>query len=151
MSYSDATLKRVLDETCTIAMVGASPQWTRPSNFVMKYLQKRGYRVIPVNPRAAGTIILGETVYADLVGVPVNFEMVDIFRASHAAGSTVDEAIAIASEKGVRSVWMQLGVRDDAAATRAQTAGLEVIMDRCPKIEYARLMGERVGIQITDD
>ncbi|MEM7653112.1 MAG: CoA-binding protein [Pseudomonadota bacterium] len=140
--YSDEILRRVLDETRTVAMVGASPNWNKPSYFVMKYLQKKGYRVIPVNPRAAGTEILGETVYADLASVPAPFEMVDIFRNSAAAGAITDEAIGLAADKGIRSIWMQLTVRNDAAARRAEDAGLMVIMDRCPKIEFGRLNGE---------
>ena len=119
-------------------MVGASPNWNRPSFFAMKYLQNKGYRVIPVNPVAAGQEILGEKVYASLKEVPEKVDMVDIFRNSAAAGPIVDEAIAI----GAPVVWMQLGVRNDAAAARAEAAGLTVVMNRCPKIEYGRLHGE---------
>ncbi|MBI3708557.1 MAG: CoA-binding protein [Proteobacteria bacterium] len=119
-------------------MVGTSTNWNRPSSFAMKYLQHKGYRVIPVNPNAAGETILGEKVYAALRDIPAHVDMVDIFRNSAAAGPIVDEAIAI----GAEIVWMQLGVRNDDAARRAESAGLTVIMNRCPKIEYGRLHGE---------
>jgi predicted CoA-binding protein len=142
LHYDDATLRRILTGVRTIAMVGASPNWVRPSNFAMKYLQGKGFRVIPVIPTAAVQQILGETTYARLADIPDRFDMVDVFRASAEAGAVVDEAIALAPRKGIRIVWMQLGVRDDAAATRGEAAGLTVIMDRCPKIEYGRLFGE---------
>ena len=140
--YSDGLLRKVLGSVRTIAMVGASPDWHKASSFAMKYLQSKGYRVIPVNPRAAGKTILGETCYARLSDIPRNeigaIDMVDIFRNSEAAGPIADEAVAI----GAKVVWMQLGVRNDAAAARAEKAGLTVIMNRCPKIEYGRLNGE---------
>jgi predicted CoA-binding protein len=136
--YSDNALLAILDSVKTIAMVGASPHWNRPSFFVMKYLQLKGYRVIPVNPVAAGQEILGETVYAAIADVPEPIDMVDVFRNSEAAGPIADEAIAV----GAKVVWMQIGVRNDDAATRAEAAGLNVVMNRCPKIEYARLHGE---------
>ena len=142
MDYADEHLLGILRDVKTIAMVGASPDWVRPSNFAMKYLQRKGYRVIPVHRAAAGRDILGERTYARLASVPGTFDMVDIFRSSDAAGRVVDEAIALAPEKGIRVVWMQLGVRNDAAAERAEAAGLTVVMDRCPKIEYGRLFGE---------
>jgi uncharacterized protein len=137
-SYSDAYLRSVLDHVHTIAMVGASPHWNRPSFFAMKYLQGKGFRIIPVNPRAAGETILGETVFAELRDIPVAVDMVDIFRNSEAAGPLTDDAIAI----GAKVVWMQIGVRNDEAAARAEAAGLRVVMDRCPKIEFSRLHGE---------
>lgn len=140
--YPDETLRRILKEVRTIAMVGASPKWNRPSSFAMKYLQGKGYRVIPVNPGHAGKPILGEMTYATLAEVPGPVEMVDVFRASDAALEVVEEAIRLKDEKGFRVVWMQLGVRDDAAAELAKAAGLEVVMNRCPKIEYGRLFGE---------
>jgi uncharacterized protein len=136
--YSDAYLRSVLDRTRTIAMVGASPHWNRPSYFAMKYLQGKGFRVIPVNPRAVGETILGEPVRGELKEIGEKVDMVDIFRNSEAAGPLTDEAIAI----GAKFVWMQIGVRNDAAAARAEAAGLSVVMNRCPKIEYSRLHGE---------
>jgi predicted CoA-binding protein len=140
--YPDGYLRKVLGSVRTIAMVGASPDWHKASSFAMKYLQSKGYRVIPVNPRAAGKSILGETCYARLSDIPQKetgrIDMVDIFRNSEAAGPIADEAIAI----GARVVWMQLGVRNDAAAARAEKAGLIVVMNRCPKIEYGRLSRE---------
>jgi predicted CoA-binding protein len=137
-SYPDAYLRQILRDVKVIAMVGASPQWNRPSFFAMKYLQGKGYRVIPVNPQAAGQDILGEKVYADLADVPDKVDMVDIFRRSDAVGPIVDEAI----RKGAKVVWMQIGVRNDEAAARAEAAGLRVVMNRCPKIEWSRLNGE---------
>ncbi|KAJ3315720.1 hypothetical protein HDU93_004624, partial [Gonapodya sp. JEL0774] len=120
-------------------MIGASTNWNRPSFFVMKYLQGKGYRVIPVNPVAVGQTLLGETVYKDLNSVPLPFEMVDIFRNSEAAGKAADDAIA---DGRAKVIWMQLGVRNDAAAERVKAAGLTVVMDRCPKMEFGRLGGE---------
>ncbi len=142
LSYSNAQLRGILHAVQTIAMVGVSPYWNRPSYFAMKYLQAKGYRVIPVNPRAAGDELLGETCYASLAEVPGKIDMVDIFRGAEAAGGIVDEAIALQDDKGIRVVWMQLGIRNDAAAARGEAAGLTVIMDRCPKIEYGRLHAE---------
>ena len=119
-------------------MVGASPNWNRPSYFVMKYLQGKGYRVIPVNPALAGKTLLGETAYASLRDVPEKVDMVDMFRAAEEAPAVVADAIAI----GASIVWMQLGIRNDEAAATAEAAGIEVIMNRCPKIEYGRLSSE---------
>jgi uncharacterized protein len=136
--YSDPYLREVLRSVKVIAMVGASPHWNRPSYFAMKYLQSKGYRVIPVNPQAAGQEILGERCYADLADVPDAIDMVDIFRRSELVGPIVDAAIA----KGAKVVWMQIGVRNDDAARRAEAAGLKVVMNRCPKIEFSRLCGE---------
>ena len=140
--YDDAQMRRVLNEVRTIAMVGASPNWVRPSNFAMKYLQGKGYKVIPLNPGQAGKEILGEACYASVAEIPDTVDMVDIFRNSEAAGAIVDDVLPIASEKQIKVVWMQLGIRNDNAAARAEAAGLTVIMDRCPKIEYGRLFGE---------
>ena len=136
--YPDALLRRILREVRTIAMVGASPDWNRPSYFAMKYLQIKGYRVIPVNPKAAGGEILGERVYASLKDIPEKIDMVDIFRSSSAVPPIVEDAMAI----GAKVVWMQIGVRNDAAARRAEAAGLTVVMNRCPKIEWGRLNRE---------
>ncbi len=141
-TYGDDLLRGILRDVRTIAMVGASPKWVRPSYFAMKYLQEKGYRVIPVNPAAAGQTILGETCYSRLAEVPGPIDLVDIFRNSEAAGPITDEAIALAAEKNIKVIWMQLGVRNDAAAERAEAAGLTVIMNRCPKIEWGRLHGE---------
>ena len=134
----DAKITRILTTVKTIALVGWSPKADRPSHRVAAYLAARGYRVIPVNPVAAGQTILGEPVYATLDELPAVHDMVDIFRNSEAAGPITDDAIRI----GAKTVWMQLGVRNDAAAARAEAAGLNVVMNRCPKIEYGRLSGE---------
>ena len=142
LTYSNAELLAILRATRSIAMVGASAKWNRPSYFAMKYLQEKGYRVIPVNPGHADKEILGELVYASLSDIPGQFDMVDIFRNSEAAGPITDEAIALAKEKGIKVVWMQLRVINHAAAERARAAGLTVVMDRCPKIEFGRLHAE---------
>jgi len=137
-AYPDAYLRAILKSVRTIAMVGASPQWTRPSYFAMKYLQAKGFRVIPVNPRAKGETILGELCRGDLSEVTAPVDMVDIFRRSEEVGPIVDAAIGM----GAKVIWMQIGVRNDEAARRAEEAGLKVVMNRCPKIEYSRLCGE---------
>ncbi len=142
LEYGDDFLHAIFREVRIIAMVGASAKWNRPSSFAMKYLQGKGYKVIPINPGQVGNEILGETVYGDLALVPGRIDMVDIFRSSEAAGAAVDRAIELKDEKGIGVVWMQLGVRNDAAAARAEAAGLLVVMNRCPKIEYGRLYGE---------
>jgi O-acetylhomoserine (thiol)-lyase len=136
--YSDAKLRAILRRVRTIAMVGASSNWNRPSYFVMKYLQGKGYRVIPVNPGIAGQTLLGERVYASPREIPEAVDMVDVFRAADQVPSIVEDAIAI----GAKVVWMQLGIRNDAAAAAAERAGIEVVMNRCPKIEFGRLGGE---------
>jgi predicted CoA-binding protein len=138
-AYTDDYLRDILRRVHTIAMVGASERWNRPSHAVMKYLQSKMYRVIPVNPRATVSEILGEKVYPSLADIPDAIDMVDVFRRSEETPAVVDAAIA----KGAKVVWMQLGVRNDAAARVAEAAGLEVVMNRCPKIEYPRLCGER--------
>jgi predicted CoA-binding protein len=137
-TYSDAYIRDILANHRTIAMVGASPNTSRPSYFAMKYLKAKGFRVIPVNPGQAGKEILGETVYASLADIGEKVDVVDIFRNSEAALPLAREAISI----GAKVVWMQLGVRNDAAAKLAEEAGLKVVMNRCPKIEYGRLSGE---------
>ena len=141
-AYPDTYIRRILAEVGTFAMVGASATWNRPSYFAMKYLQQKGYRVIPVNPRSAGGEILGERVYATLAEIPQRYDMVDIFRHARDVPPTVEEALALAPEKGIKVIWMQLGVRHDEAAEAAEAAGLEVVMDRCAKIEYGRLNTE---------
>ena len=138
IAYSDAKIRAILERVKTIALVGASANWNRPSYFVMKYLQGKGYRVIPVNPGIAGKTLLGEMAYASLRDIPDKVDMVDVFRRSEDAAPIVEDAVAI----GAKVVWMQLGVRNDAAAKIAEAAGLEVIMNRCPKIEFGRLGGE---------
>ncbi|MBN8848236.1 MULTISPECIES: CoA-binding protein [unclassified Sphingomonas] len=130
-----AAIKALLEETRTIAMIGASDRPDRASYRVMAMLQGHGYRVIPVNPQITGEHVHGEYVFRDLSQIGEPIDMVDIFRRSDAAGAAVDEAIA----SGARSVWMQLGVIDAAAAARAEAAGLKVVMDRCPAIEIPRL------------
>lgn len=137
-NYDDDYIRAILRKTTVIAMVGASANWNRPSYFAMKYLQQKGYRVIPVNPREAGKEILGEKVYGDLADIPVKVDMVDCFRNSDAIPPIADAAIKM----GAKVLWMQLAVRNDAAAKTAETAGLDVVMNRCPKIEYGRLSRE---------
>ena len=134
-SYPDDYLRGILETVRTVAVVGASPRTHRPSHGVMRFLQGHGYRAIPVNPFAAGTEILGERCYARLADIPEPVDLVDIFRRSEAAGVAVDGAIEI----GAKAVWMQLGVRDDAAAARAEAEGIAVVMNRCPAIEIPRL------------
>jgi predicted CoA-binding protein len=134
-SYDDALIRRTLAEARVVAMVGASPRADRPSHGVMRFLQQKGHRVYPVNPVCAGETIHGETVLAAVADVPEAIDMVDVFRRSAEAGAAVDDAIAA----GARIVWMQLDVIDEEAAARAEAAGLTVIMDRCPVIEYRRL------------
>ncbi len=136
--YSDAYIRDILVTYRTIAMVGASPNTSRPSYFAMKYLKAKGFRVIPINPGQAGQEILGERVYASLADIEEPVDIVDIFRNSEAALGITKEAIRIRAHV----VWMQLGVRNDEAAKLAEAAGLKVVMNRCPKIEYGRLSGE---------
>jgi uncharacterized protein len=134
-SYSDDYLRGIFARVKTIAMVGASPRVDRPSNRVMRFLQSKGFRVIPVNPQAVGETIHGETVVASLSDIAEPIDMVDIFRRSDQVAPVVDEAIA----KHAKIVWMQLGVRDDKAAAKAEAGGIDVVMNRCPAIEMPRL------------
>jgi len=138
--YDKAYINGILQEVKTIALVGASAKEVRPSYFVMKYLLGKGYQVIPVNPGMAGGQILGQTVYASLSDIPVAIDMVDIFRNSQAAGLITDEALSL--DPLPKVIWMQLSVRNEKAAQRAENAGLKVVMDRCPKMEYGKLSGE---------
>lgn len=133
--YSDDLIRTLFENTKVIALVGASPKSHRASNEVMGFLLREGFDVYPVNPLKVGQEIHGRTVLACLADVPVPIDMVDVFRNASVAGETVDEAIAV----GAKSVWMQLGVIDEAAANRGEAAGLTVIMDRCPAIEIPRL------------
>ena len=139
-SYPDSTIRGILGQVKTIAMVGASANQARPSYFVLKYLAGRGYTMLPINPGLAGGEIAGLKVYGSLAEAPGPIDMVDIFRNSAAAGALVDEALALVPLP--RVIWMQLGVRNDAAAARAEARGVKVVMNRCPKIEYGRLSGE---------
>ena len=140
----DADLKAILNRVKTIAIVGVSANPVRPSYFVARYLQIKGFRIVPVNPGLAGQTLLSETVHATLSDVPVEVDMVDVFRKSDAVPWIVDEALARWSHLDV--IWLQLGVRHDAAAETARARGVTVVQDRCPKIEYQRLFGElRMG------
>lgn len=141
-TYSDDLIKSILRSVKTIAMVGASANEMRPSYFAMKYLLDKGYVVHPINPGQAGKAILGQMAYANLAAVPAPVDMVDIFRASDAAPAIVDETLAEKERLGIRVIWMQLGVINEESAAKAEAAGLTVVMDRCPKIEYGRLSGE---------
>jgi len=149
LNYSDDLLRRVLSETKTIACVGVSKNQIRPSYYVARYLGLKGFRVIPVNPAYSGETLLGEIVYPDLASIPLDadpIEMVDVFRRSDQAGAVVDDALASLADRGLGTIWMQIGVIDEQAAVRAENAGMRVIMNRCPKIEYQRLNGElRMG------
>jgi predicted CoA-binding protein len=140
--YTDEYIAGILGRARSIAMVGASATTNRPSYFGMKYLLGKGYRVIPVNPGLAGQEILGQRVFATLAEVPGPVDIVDIFRSSQAALEVTREAIRLKDTLGIQVIWMQLGVRNDEAAAEAEAAGLVVVMNRCPKIEYGRLSGE---------
>jgi predicted CoA-binding protein len=139
-NYPDTYIRGILNTVKSIAMVGISPKDNRPSYFAFKYLLERGYRMIPVNPGQAGKDILGQKVYAKLTDISEPVDMVDIFRASQFAPGVVDEALEMKPRPQV--IWMQLTVRNDEAAAKAEAAGIKVVMDRCPKIEYGRLSSE---------
>jgi uncharacterized protein len=145
-SYPDSYIRGILNTVKTIAMVGASEKENRPSYFAFKYLLERGYRMIPVNPGHAGEEMLGQRVYARLADIPEPVDMVDIFRASQYALPIVQEALALNPRPNV--IWMQLGVRNDEAAALAESNGLKVVMNRCPKIEYGRLSSEIAWIGV---
>ena len=137
----DEDIKALLEGARTIAVVGASERPDRPSYRVMRTLQEHGYRVIPVNPQITGEHVHGEFIFRELAQLGDPIDIVDIFRRSDAAGEAVDQAIAV----GAKAVWMQLGVIDEAAAARAEAAGLRVVMDRCPAIDIPRLRVPRIG------
>jgi predicted CoA-binding protein len=139
-NYPDSYIRGILNTVKTIAMVGISPKDVRPSYFAFKYLLERGYRMIPVNPGQVGRDILGQPVYGKLADIPEPIDMVDVFRAPQFALAIVEEALALARRPQV--IWMQLGIRNAAAAALAEANGLKVVMDRCPKIEYGRLSSE---------
>ncbi len=144
MRYSDDHLRTILDRTKTIAVVGVSANPVRPSYYVARYLGLKGYRVIPVNPGLSGQTLLGETVYADVADIPDDVDMVDIFRRSEAVPPIVDAALA--RWPALQTIWMQIGVEHAAATAVAEARGVDVIQNRCPKIEYQRLHGElRMG------
>ncbi|SMD08516.1 CoA-binding protein [Rhizobium sp. RU36D] len=137
--YDDSYLADILRDVKTIALLGASPNAARPSHGVMRFLLSSGYRVFPVNPGQAGKELLGQLVYARLSDIPETVDMVDVFRASEYLQEVVDEAIALPVRPKV--IWAQLSVRDDAAAAKAEASGIKVVMNRCPAIEYPRLVG----------
>ena len=140
--YDDAYIARILDDVKTIAMVGASANPSRPSYFAMKYLLGKNFTVIPVNPGLSGQQILGQKAAASLADIDTKVDMVDIFRNSAAALEITRECIRLKDKLALKVVWMQLSVRHDEAAREAEAAGLQVVMNRCPKIEYGRLSGE---------
>lgn len=138
--YDNDYIAGILNSVKTVAVVGASANDVRPSFFVTKYLIDKGFTVFPINPGQAGKEIAGRLAYARLSDVPEAIDMVDIFRASNAVAPIVDEALAL--DPLPKVIWMQLTVRNDEAAAKAEAAGVKVVMDRCPKIEYGRLSGE---------
>jgi predicted CoA-binding protein len=139
-SYPDSYIRGILNTVKSIAMVGFSPKENRPSFFAFKYLLERGYRMIPVNPGQAGKEVLGQRIYARLSDVPGPVDMIDVFRGQQHAPAIVDEALSLKPRPQV--IWMQLGVRNDEASAKAEAAGIKVVMNRCPKIEYGRLSSE---------
>jgi predicted CoA-binding protein len=139
-AYADSYIREILKSVKTVALVGASHKPERPSWIVLKYLSERGYELFPINPGLAGREILGLKVYASLAEVPAELDMVEIFRNSKAALAITEEALALKPPPKV--IWMQLSVRNDEAAAKAEGAGVKVVMNRCPKIEYGRLSGE---------
>jgi hypothetical protein len=138
--YDDSYIRGILNAVKNIAVVGASPGDNRPSMFVVKYLAERGYRIFPINPGRGGQDIGGEKTYARLADVPEKIDMVDVFRNSESVPPILDEALALSRRPDV--FWMQQGIRNDGVAAKAEAAGMKVVMDRCPKIEYGRLSGE---------
>ena len=148
MTYSDDFLRTILKRTKTVAVVGVSANQIRPSYYVARYLGLKGMRVIPVNPGLAGQTLLGETVYADVSDVPDDVDMVDIFRRSEAVPPIVDAALE--RWPNLQTIWMQIGVEHAEAAVKAEARGVDVVQNRCPKIEYQRLFNElRMGGFVT--
>jgi predicted CoA-binding protein len=141
-SYPDSYIAGILNTVKSFALIGASANTVRPSYFVLKYLIAKGYRVFPVNPGLLGSEIQGQKVFASLADIEEPVDVVDIFRNSQAASGIVQEALALKDRLGIKVIWMQLGIRNDEAARLAEEAGLKVVMNRCPKIEYGRLSGE---------
>lgn len=141
-NYSDELIKSVLRTTKTIALIGASANTQRASFFVLGYMLDHGYAVHPINPGLAGQQILGRTVYSSLKDVPAPVDMVDVFRSADAVPGILDEVLAEKDRLGIKTFWLQLGIVHEQAAKKAEEAGLTVIMDRCPKIEYGRFSGE---------
>jgi len=137
-TYPDSYILDILNKVRSIAMVGASSNWNRPSNFAMKYLMRKGFKVIPINPNSTEKVILGETVFPNLKSLTEPVDMVDMFRPATEAFDLVQESIEI----GSKVFWMQLDIINKDAANKAEEAGMKVVMNRCPKIEYARLFGE---------
>jgi predicted CoA-binding protein len=148
MTYNDDFLRTILKRTKTVAVVGVSANQIRPSYYVARYLGLKGMRVIPVNPGLAGQTLLGETVYADVSDVPDDVDMVDIFRRSEAVPPIVDAALK--RWPNLQTIWMQIGVEHAEAAAKAEARGVDVVQNRCPKIEYQRLFNElRMGGFVT--
>ena len=144
MDYTDASLKHLLQRTKTIAVVGVSMNPVRPSYFVARYLNLKGFKVLPVNPMHSGETLFGEVVHKTLGSIQQPVDMVDIFRRSGAVPEIVDEALSVLPD--LRTIWMQIGVSHEVAAQKAQARGITVVQNRCPKIEYQRLFGElRMG------
>ncbi len=141
-TYSDDYIAGILADYKRFAFVGASANISRPSYFALKYLTSKGYTVVPINPTLVGQEILGQKVYAHLSDAPGPIEVIDIFRTADVIPSVVREAINLKDKLGLKVIWMQLGARNDQAAEEAEAAGLKVVMNRCPKIEYGRLSGE---------
>lgn len=144
-NYSDAFLTELLNGIKTIAMVGVSANEMRPSYFVARYLNLKGYRIIPINPGQAGKTMFGQTIYPSILEIPKEIgpiDLVDIFRRSEQVDQIVEDAITALSSRGLRYIWMQIGVTNTTAEAKAEAAGISVIMDRCPKIEHQRLFGE---------
>jgi len=149
--YSDSFLRTILRESKTIAAVGVSKNTVRPSWFVSNYMHVRGFKILPVNPGAAGDTLFGQTISATLSDIPKEageIQMLDIFRRSEHVLPIVEDAIHALKDRGLKTIWMQIGVVNEEAAKRAADAGLKVVMNRCPKMEYQRLMGElsRAGV-----